>query len=359
MGQNFYIENVPGAGGNLAAAQTARAAADGYTLHVVSTGFIVNPSLYAATSATTRSRISRRSRCWPRRPTSSASIPNLPARTAQELIALVKASPGKYNYAHPGTGSTPHLNGELFKLSYGLDLTTVPFNGTRAARDLGHRRRHADRLHLAALGDADRPRRQAACARGAEQDARREPAGRAGHRGKRHCRDRRRHRFRDRRARRYPAAVVDRLNAEIKKAAAAPDVKAKLADLGFGAVASTPDEFGDRIKFEIAKWAKVIKDANIRSIDRWQRWDMARRVIGLVVPDSADVVPAEAALMYPGLQFIAKGIALHRSALPATMRRSSGSFRRARSLAQRGAAAIMVDRHIADLLSRRAVQPGH
>ena len=59
-------------------------------------------------------------------------------------------------------------------------------------------------------------------------------------------------------------AIVDRLNAEIKKAAAAPDVKAKLADLGFGAVASSPDEFGDRIKFEIAKWAKVIKDANIK-----------------------------------------------------------------------------------------------
>ena len=61
-----------------------------------------------------------------------------------------------------------------------------------------------------------------------------------------------------------PREIVDRLNAEIKKAAAAPDVKAKLADLGFGAVASSPDEFGDRIKAEIAKWAKVIKDANIK-----------------------------------------------------------------------------------------------
>ena len=56
--------------------------------------------------------------------------PNFPAKSARELIDLVKASPGKYNYAHPGTGSTPHLNGELFKLTYGLDLTTVPFNGT-------------------------------------------------------------------------------------------------------------------------------------------------------------------------------------------------------------------------------------
>jgi len=65
-----------------------------------------------------------------------ASSPNIISlipvcrKTAKELIALVKSTPGKYNYAHPGTGSTPHLNGELFKLSYGLDLTTVPFNGT-------------------------------------------------------------------------------------------------------------------------------------------------------------------------------------------------------------------------------------
>ena len=113
--------------------------------------------------------------------------PNIPAKTAKELIALVKSNPGKYNYAHPGTGSTPHLNGELFKLTYGLDLTTVPFNGTRAARDLGDRRRYADRLHLAAVGHADRARRQAASARGAEQDARRQPARRARNRGERHC----------------------------------------------------------------------------------------------------------------------------------------------------------------------------
>src|SRR3977135_779630 len=56
--------------------------------------------------------------------------PAVPAKTAQELIALVKATPGKYNFAQPGTGSTPHLNGELFKLAFGLDLVTVPFNGT-------------------------------------------------------------------------------------------------------------------------------------------------------------------------------------------------------------------------------------
>ena len=190
--------------------------------------------------------------------------PNLPAKSARELIALVKGSPGKYNYAHPGTGSTPHLNGELFKLSYGLDLTTVPFNGTAQlvtsaiagdtpivftslpsampiVRD-GKLRALVvlSKTRVESLPDV--PGTEESGIAGIEGDTVSGIVAPAG----------------------TPRAIVDRLNAEIKKAAAAPDVKAKLADLGFGAVASTPDEFGDRIKFEIAKWAKVIKDANIK-----------------------------------------------------------------------------------------------
>src|SRR6202043_2299750 len=60
-------------------------------------------------------------------------FPEVPARTVRELIALVKANPGKYSFAQPGTGSTPHLAGELFKLKFGLDLVTVPFNGAALA----------------------------------------------------------------------------------------------------------------------------------------------------------------------------------------------------------------------------------
>jgi tripartite-type tricarboxylate transporter receptor subunit TctC len=264
MGQNFYIENVPGAGGNLAAAQTARAAADGYTLHVVSTGFIVNPSLYSRNVGYDPVKDFAPIAVLAASPNIISLNPNLPAKSAKELIALVKGSPGKYNYAHPGTGSTPHLNGELFKLSYGLDLTTVPFNGTAQlvtsaiagdtpivftslpsampiVRD-GKLRALVvlSKTRVESLPDV--PGTEESGIAGIEGDTVSGIVAPAG----------------------TPRAIVDRLNGEIKKAAAMPDVKAKLADLGFGAVASSPDEFGDRIKFEIAKWAKVIKDANIK-----------------------------------------------------------------------------------------------
>jgi tripartite-type tricarboxylate transporter receptor subunit TctC len=264
MGQQFYIENVPGAGGNLAAAQTARAAADGYTLHVVSTGFIVNPSLYSRNVGYDPVKDFAPVAVLASSPNIISLNPSLPAKTARELIDLVKNSPGKYNYAHPGTGSTPHLNGELFKLSYSLDLTTVPFNGTAQlvtsaiagdtpivftslpsampiVRD-GKLRALVvlSKTRVPSLPDV--PGTEESGIAGIEGDTVSGIVAPAG----------------------TPRAIVDRLNAEIKKAAATPDVKAKLSDLGFGAVASSPDEFGDRIKFEIGKWAKVIKDANIK-----------------------------------------------------------------------------------------------
>jgi len=264
MGQQFYVENVPGAGGNIAAAQTARAAADGYTLHVVSTGFIVNPSLYTRSVGYDPVKDFAPVSMLASSPNIISLNPNVPARTAQELIALVKSSPGKYNYAHPGTGSTPHLNGELFKLSYGLDLTTVPFNGTAqlvASAIAGDTPivftslpsampivREGKLRALVVLSKQrveslpDVPGTEESGISGLEGDTVSGIVAPAG----------------------TPRAIVDRLNAEIKKAAATPDVKAKLAVLGFGAVASAPDEFGDRIKSEIVKWAKVIKDANIK-----------------------------------------------------------------------------------------------
>ena len=264
LGQQFYVENVPGAGGNLAAAQTARAAADGYTLHVVSTGFIVNPSLYRRNVGYDPVKDFAPVSMLATSPNIISLNPNIPAKTAKELIDLVKKSPGKYNYAHPGTGSTPHLNGELFKLTYGLDLTTVPFNGT------------AQMVTSAIAGDTpivftslpsampivrdgklrplvvlsktrvdslpDVPGTEESGITGLEGDTVSGIVAPAG----------------------TPREIVERLSAEIKKAASNPDVKAKLATLGFGAVASPPGEFGERIKTEIAKWAKVIDSANIK-----------------------------------------------------------------------------------------------
>ena len=135
----FTIENVPGAGGNTGTAQVAKAPADGYTLLVISTGFMVNPSLYARVpydpvkdfAPVTLIAAS---------PNVLVVNPEVPAKTVKELIALIRANPGKYSYAQPALGSTPHLGGELFKLTFDLDLTMVPF----------HRRRAGDHLDASA-----------------------------------------------------------------------------------------------------------------------------------------------------------------------------------------------------------------
>src|SRR5438552_15121209 len=130
LGQQFFVENIGGAGGNTAAGQVARVTPDGYTIMAISTGFIVNPSLYAKVpydaikdfSAVTLVAAS---------PNVVVVNPQVPAKTLPELVQLIRDNPGKYSYAGPGVGSTPHLGGELFRLTYQLDLVHVPF--TRAA----------------------------------------------------------------------------------------------------------------------------------------------------------------------------------------------------------------------------------
>ena len=130
--QQFYVENHPGAGGNIGMVQVAKSAPDGYTILVASSSFVVNPSLYAKNPYDPFKDFAP--------VTLAAASPNIlvvnadfPAKTVKELVDLVKQSPGKYNYAMPGTGTTPHLAGELFKLTFKLDLATVPFNGAGPA----------------------------------------------------------------------------------------------------------------------------------------------------------------------------------------------------------------------------------
>ncbi|PWT84248.1 MAG: hypothetical protein C5B56_15900, partial [Proteobacteria bacterium] len=132
LGQQFYVENQAGAGGNLGMGAGARAAPDGYTVTVVSTSYVVNPSLYAKLpydpfkdfAPVTLAAAS---------PNVLVVHPSLPARSVSELIAFLRANPGKYSFAHAGVGTTPHLSGELFKQSQGLDIVPVPFNGSGPA----------------------------------------------------------------------------------------------------------------------------------------------------------------------------------------------------------------------------------
>ena len=132
LGQQFFVENIGGAGGNTAAGQVARVTPDGYTIMAISTGFVVNPSLYAKVpydpikdfAPVTLVAAS---------PNIVVVNPQVPAKTLPELVQLIRDNPGKYSFAGPGVGSTPHLGGELFRLAFKLDLVHVPFTGAGPA----------------------------------------------------------------------------------------------------------------------------------------------------------------------------------------------------------------------------------
>jgi tripartite-type tricarboxylate transporter receptor subunit TctC len=263
LGQQFYVENLPGAGGNTGTATAAKAPADGYTLLVVSTGFMINPSLYAKVPYDPVKDFAPLT-LVAESPNVLFVHPSFPAKSVKELIDLVKASPGKYSYAQPSTGSTPHLSGELFKLTYGLDLVMVPFTSAALAVNssiAGHTPigftalppaitniREGKLRGLAVLSEKraaslpDVPTFAEAGVR--DQEAYTltglvVPAG-------------------------TPKEIVDRLNREIVKIGALPDVKSRLDTLGFNPVLNSPEEFGARIKVEMAKWGKVVRDANLR-----------------------------------------------------------------------------------------------
>jgi tripartite-type tricarboxylate transporter receptor subunit TctC len=265
LGQQFYVENHAGAGGNIGMTAAAKSPPDGYTILVASSSYVVNPSLYAKNPydafkdfvPVTLAAAS---------PNVIAVNPNLPAKTLQELIALVKADPSKYTMANPGIGTTPQLAGELFKLSVKLDLTSVPFGGAGPAIQsavAGH-----TPIVVSAIPPAA-PQIQGGTLRGlAVTGAKRSAAlpevptmAEAG--------------FKDQESETMqgifvpagtPKPIVDLLNAEIAKVMALPDVKDKCAQLGFDVVANKPDQFAAYIRTEVEKWSGVIRDAKIPQI---------------------------------------------------------------------------------------------
>src|SRR3954454_23321160 len=128
LGQQFYVENVAGAGGNLGIGAAARAAPDGYTLLAAGGNFVINPSLYAKIPYDPVRDFEAVSLMCSS-PHVLAVHPSVAARDVKEFIALAKASPGELSYASAGRGTPAHLAGELFKLAFGVDITHVPFTG--------------------------------------------------------------------------------------------------------------------------------------------------------------------------------------------------------------------------------------
>src|SRR4051794_6817746 len=263
LGQQFYVENVGGAGGNTAAGQVARGAPDGYTIMAISTGFMVNPSLYAKVPYDPVKDFSPVS-LVAASPNVAVVNPQVPAKTLPELVELIRKNPGKYSYAGPGVGSTPHLGGELFRLTYKLDLVHVPFAGAAPAVQStvgGHTpiaftalpssmaAIQAGQVRGIGIAATERSEQVPDVPTFAEEGVKDQEAdtltGIVAPSG-------------------TPKPIVDLLAREIKKSVARPEVRERLAKLGFRPVANSPDEFGARIKAEIEKWGKVVHAANLR-----------------------------------------------------------------------------------------------
>jgi tripartite-type tricarboxylate transporter receptor subunit TctC len=262
FGHQVVVENIPGGGGNTGLAAALRAPADGYTVVAVSTGFIVNPSLYAKVPYAIGdfAPISLVAAS----PNVLMVNPTVAAKSVKELVQLIKSSPGKFSYAQPGIGSTPHLAGELFKLRFGLDLAMVPYPSAAPAVTsviAGHTPVGFTALPpaiaaiqdgkvrgLAIMADKRNPRLPdvptMAEAGVADQESSTVTGivARAG----------------------TPPDIIERWNREIVRIVALPEVNAQLRKLGFDPVANSPAEFAARIKTEGAKWDKVIKDAKIK-----------------------------------------------------------------------------------------------
>jgi tripartite-type tricarboxylate transporter receptor subunit TctC len=262
LGQQFYVENLAGAGGNLGIATAARAPADGYTLLTGGGNFVINPSLYAKIPYDPHKDFAAVSLMCSS-PHVLAVHPSVAASTVKEFVALVKASPGHYSYASAGRGTPAHLAGELFKLAFELDMTHVPFSGGGpaitatlgghtssivSALPTGAPYAKAGNVRALAMMSAKRssllpdvPTMAEATGIDLEADIVTGLVAPAG----------------------TPREIIDLLHRAIAKIIAPPEFRERLLALGFDPVASTPDYFAEWITAEIAKWRKVIRDGNI------------------------------------------------------------------------------------------------
>jgi tripartite-type tricarboxylate transporter receptor subunit TctC len=261
-GQPVNVENKGGAAGMVGSDQVAKAAPDGYTLALVASSHAINPSMYKKLPFDTMKAFEPVMQTHVV-PLVLAISNDVPAKTVPELIAYLKANPGKFAYASSGNGGAPHMSAELFKTVAGVDLTHVPYKGSTAA----HPDLIAGRVVLmfdtvAAIAPQIKGGKVRALA---VTTARRSsvlpelptmieagvkgydtstwggllaPAG-------------------------TPKDVIARLNAEANKALAAPDVKAQLTGSGIEPAGGTPQQFSDFITSEMQRWAKVAKAAGV------------------------------------------------------------------------------------------------
>jgi tripartite-type tricarboxylate transporter receptor subunit TctC len=264
LGRSFIVENLPGAGGAVGTTAVARAPADGQTIVLVVQDFVIAPIVKTNVpfdpfkSFTPVIEVAAA-------PEMFSVNPSVPATNMNELLKLLRANPGKYNYATPGYGTSPHLYSEwLFKLTYGLDVQNVPFQGAQPAVQAtvagqtqilpitvtavapfikeGKLRGLAVAGHARSPVVPDVPTLEEQGIKGHEVAfwiGALVPAG-------------------------TPTAIVDLLHDRIVEIMAQPDVKQRFATLGFAPATGTSAEFATFLKSESDLWKKIVDDANIQ-----------------------------------------------------------------------------------------------
>ena len=263
LGRNFLVENHPGAGGTIGTAVAARAAPDGYTLVAISSTFMINATLYPKLPYDTVNDFAPI--------TIAATTPNVlivhrsvPARSVGELIDLIRAK--KYdNYAAAGAGTPSNVSAELFRLALNLDLTAIPFNGTGPAIasviagqtpiafsalapaapgiKAGLLRALAVTTHTRSSVLPDVPTMAEAGFPDQENDT---PQGILAPAG-------------------TPRPIIELLNREIARVMASSDVRQRMLDIGFEPMVTTPEEFAERIRIEIPRLGRIVRDAQIKA----------------------------------------------------------------------------------------------
>ena len=262
LGQPFVVENRTGAGGNIGTEAVVNAAPDGYTLLLATVPNAVNASLYEKLNFNFVRDIAPVAGVI-RVPMVVLVHPAVPAQTLAEFIAYAKANPGKVNMASAGSGSAPHMAGELFKMMTGVDMVHVPYRGQGPALSdlLGGQ---VQILFAAAPGTADHVKTGKLRALAVTTAARMPDLPEVPTVGDSVPGYEASQWYGFAAPKNTPAEIVEKLNKEINAAIADPGMKAKLAAIGGEPMPGSPADFGRLIADETEKWGKVVRTGGLK-----------------------------------------------------------------------------------------------